>query len=260
VKLKLEYEDENGVRKETDTETGGVNVAGDVDFSAEAEGEEMYVDSVGAVHVTVTNTGNTAVEGARFVMHDNAPFQPVSRKSSLGNLEAGESATASFRVEVSDRAVAQSYPVEGHVEYQDSFDETRTSNSVTDSVEIGSERDIEVTGTPTVGAGATETVEFGVENTGDGTMHDAVARINVDSPFSTSDDTTYIGDLGPGETATVSYRVSVDSGATPKQYSVDVVAKYDNAFGDKVVTEVRKAPVEVEEGGGILGWILGLLR
>jgi hypothetical protein len=54
--------------------------------------------------------------------------------------------------------------------------------------------------------------------------------------------------------------MSVDSGATPKQYSVDVVAKYDNAFGDKVVTEVRKAPVEVEEGGGILGWILGFLR
>jgi|GEM_PF-1508890 len=260
VKLKLEYEDENGVRKETDTETGGVNVAGDVDFSAEAEGEEMYVDSVGAVHVTVTNTGNTAVEGARFVMRDNAPFQPVSRKSSLGNLEPGESATASFRVEVSDRAVAQSYPVEGHVEYQDSFDETRTSNSVTDSVEIGSERDIEVTGTPTVSAGTTETVEFEVENTGDGTMYDAVARINVDSPFSTSDDTTYIGDLGPGESATVSYRVSVDSGATPKGYSVDLVAKYDNAFGDKVVTEVRKAPVEVEEGGGILGWILGFLK
>jgi hypothetical protein len=177
-----------------------------------------------------------------------------------GTLAPGESAEASFRVEVSDRAVAQSYPVEGHVEYQDSFDETRSSNLITDSVEVGPERDIDVTGSATVSAGATETVEFEVENTGGGTMYDAVARINVDSPFSTSDDTTYVGDLEPGESATVSYRVSVDSGATAKDYSVDMVAKYDNAFGDKVVTDVRKAPVEVEEGGGILAWLLGLLR
>lgn len=260
VKLSLEYEDENDVTKETPPETGRVGVASDVEFSVDAEAEEMYVDSIGAVHATVTNTGDTEVENARFVLRDNPPFQPVSRTSSLGDLAPGESATASFRVEVSDRAVAQSYPVEGHVEYQDSFDEMRTSSSVTDSVEIGPERDIEVRGTPTVTAGSTETVEFEVENTGGGTMYDAVARINVDSPFSTSDDTTYVGDLEPGESATVSYRVSVDSGATPKQYSVDVVGKYDNAFGDKVVTEVRKASVEVEEGGGILGWIFGFFR
>lgn len=259
VEMTLEYEDENDVTKETAPETGSVSVNSDVDFSVEAEAEEMYVDSVGAVHATVTNTGETAVEGARFVLRENPPFQPVSRKSSIGTLAPGESAEASFRVEVSDRAVAQSYPVEGHVEYQDSFDETRESNSVTDSVEVGPERDIDVSGSPSVGAGATETVEFEVENTGGGTMYDAVARINVDSPFSTSDDTTYVGDLEPGESTTVSYRVSVDSGATAKEYSVDMVAKYDNAFGDKVVTEVRKAPVEVEEGGGILGWIFGLL-
>lgn len=260
VKMSLEYEDENDVTKETSPETGSVGVAGDVEFSVDAEAEEMYVDSVGAVHATVTNTGETTVENARFVLRENPPFQPVSRRSSLGTLAPGESAEASFRVEVSDRAVAQSYPVEGHVEYQDIFDETRTSSSVINSVEIGPERDIDVTGSPTVSAGATETVEFEVENTGGGTMYDAVARINVDSPFSTSDDTTYVGDLEPGESATVSYRVSVDSGATAKEYSVDLVAKYDNAFGDNVVTDVRKAPVEVEEGGGILGWIFGLLR
>jgi hypothetical protein len=260
AKFALEYEDENGVTHETEPETAGVRVAEDVEFSVDAESEETYVDSVGAVHVTVTNTGETAVEGARFVLRDNPPFQPVSRKSSLGALAPGESAEASFRVEVSDRAVAQTYPVEGHVEYQDSFDVTRTSSSVVDSVEVGPERDIEVTGSPTVSAGATETVEFEVKNTGAGTMYDAVARVNVDSPFSTSDDTTYVGDLGPGESATVTYRVSVGSGATAKEYSVDVVAKYDNAFGDKVVTDVRKAPVKVEEGGGLLGWIFGLLR
>jgi len=260
VKFALEYEDENGVTRETAPETAGVNVAGDVEFSVEAEGEEMYVDSVGAVHATVTNTGETRVEDARFVLRENPPFQPVSRRASVGDLAPGESTEASFRVEVGDRAVAQNYPVEGHVEYQDGFGETRASSAVTNSVEVGPERDIRVTGKPTVSAGATETVEFEVENTGEGTMRDAVARINVDSPFSTSDDTTYVGDLEGGESAEVAYRISTDSGAAPKDYSVDVVVKYDNAFGDKVVTDVRKAPVEVEEGGGILSRVLGLLR
>jgi hypothetical protein len=206
----------------------------------------------------VTNRGDTPVKNARFVLRESPPFQPVSSKASLGDLAPGESTTASFRVEVSDRAVAQSYPVEGHVEYQDRYNETRTSDVATGSVEIGEERDFSVTGVPTVSAGATETVEFTVENTGGGPMRDAVARINVDSPFSTDDDTAYLGDLGVGETANVSYRVSVEGGATAKTYSVDAVVKYDNAFGDKVVTEVRKAPVEVEESAGIIGRILSL--
>ncbi|MFP4175190.1 MAG: COG1361 S-layer family protein [Halobacteriales archaeon] len=258
AKFALEYEDENGVTRETEPETAGVGVAGDADFSVDAEAEAMYVDSVGAVHATVTNVGDTAVENARFVLRESPPFQPVSSKASLDNLAPGESTTASFRVEVSDRAVAQQYPVEGHVEYQDGFNETRTSDVTTDSVEIGEERDFSVTGSPTVSAGATEKVEFTVENTGGGPMRDAVARINVDSPLSTDDDTTYLGDLAPGESTNVTYRVSVDSGATAKDYSTDVVIKYDNAFGDKVVTDIRKAPVEVEDSVGIIGRIVGI--
>ena len=258
AKFALEYEDEYGVTRETETETAGVGVAGDADFSVDAEAEAMYVDSVGAVHATVTNVGNTAVENARFVLRESPPFQPVSSKASLGDLAPGESSTASFRVEVSDRAVAQRYPVEGHVEYQDIYNETRTSDVTTDSVGIDEERDFSVTGAPMVSAGATETVEFTVENTGGGPMRDAVARINVDSPFSTDDDTAYLGDLDVGETTNVTYRVSVEGGATPKTYSVDAVIKYDNAFGDKVVTEVRKAPVEVEGSTGIIGSLLSL--
>lgn len=260
AKLALEYEDENGATRRTDVETGGVSVAGDAEFSVEAEGEETYVDSVGAVHVELTNEGDTKVEDARFVLHENPPFQPVSRRASVGDLEPGESKEASFRVEIGDRAVSQTYPVVGHVEYQDEFDETRSSSAVTGSVDVGPERDIQVRGSPAVAAGATKTVEFEVENTGDGAMQDAVARINVDTPLSTSDDTAYVGDLEGGESANVSFRVSVDGDATPKNYSVDVVAKYDNAFGDKVVTDVRKAPVEVEESGGVIASILGLFR
>lgn len=259
VSLSLEYEDENGVRGKTEPETGGVSVEGDADFGVSAEAEAMYVDSVGAVHATVTNVGDTAVSDARFVLRENPPFQPISDRASLGDLAPGESASASFRVEVSDRAVAQSYPIEGYVEYQDSFDETRKSDTTTDSVEIGPERDFSVEGTPSVAAGSTQTVEFTVENTGGGVMRDAVARINVDSPFSTNDDTAYIGALAPGESKKVSYRVSTESGATPKRYSVDTVVKYDNAFGDKVVTDIRKAPVEVEESKGIIATLLGLL-
>jgi len=259
VNLSLEYEDGNGVSGETEPETGGVTVEGDADFGVSAEAEAMYVDSVGAVHATVTNTGDTAVNDARFVLRENAPFQPVSDRASLGDLEPGESARVSFRVEVSDRALAQSYPIEGYVEYQDSFDETRRSDTATDSVGIGPERGFSVEGTPAVTAGSTRTVEFTVENTGGGVMRDAVARINVDSPFSTDDDTTYVGDLAPGESEEVSYRVSTESGATPKAYSVDTVVKYDNAFGDKVVTEINKAPVEVEEKKGIVATLLGLL-
>jgi hypothetical protein len=91
-------------------------------------------------------------------------------------------------------------------------------------------------------------------------MHDAVARINANSPFETDDDTAYVGDLEPGESATVEFTVSVDGAATPKTYAVDTTVKYDNAFGRTVVTDVEPTAVEVTAGsGGLVSALLNLL-
>jgi hypothetical protein len=260
VPVRLRYEDSNGVVRESAARTGRVTVRDAPTFDLSATTTDLYVDSTGAVRLSVTNTGDRPVPNARAVLHPMEPFSPLSTSASLGTLDPGETATASFKLEVADRAIAQDYPLEFTVAYEDTYRETVESDRLTVPVAVGPEMTVDTAGSPAVAAGSTETVEVTVTNTGEGRMRDAVARINVDTPFETDDDTAYVGDLGPGESATVSFTVSVDGAATPKTYSVDTTVKYDNAFGQTVVSDVEPTAVEVTEPrGGVIASILQLL-
>ncbi|MDY7082658.1 MAG: NEW3 domain-containing protein, partial [Halobacteria archaeon] len=254
INVRLDYQGGNGVAHQSEVETGRVEVGDELEFDVSAEPYALYVDSIGAVNVTVTNEGNSTVRNARVMMKESPPFIPVSSKSSIGDLAPGESETTQFRVEVSGRAVAQDYPLSFQVEYYNAFNETVTSDESTASVKVGPERTFRVVGTPEVSAGGTQTVTFTFES--QGRFRDAVARINTDTPFSTDDDTAYLGDLEPGERVNATFKVTVDGSATPKEYSVDAEIKYENAFGEKVVSELEKAPVKVTEGEGFLASML----
>ena len=260
IPFQLRYEDGNGVVRTSAVRTGDVTVEDAPTFDLSATETDLYVDSTGAVTLSVTNTGDRPVRNARAVLHPAEPFSPLSTSASLGTLDPGETATARFKLEVADRAIAQDYPLTYTIEYDDAYGETVESDRYTVPAEVGPEMTFETAGSPTVAAGSTETVEVTITNTGEGVMHDAVARINVNTPFETDDDTAYVGDLEPGESATVTFTVSVDSAATPKAYSVDTTVKYDNSFGRTVVTDVEPTAVEVtEKRGGLLASILQFL-
>jgi hypothetical protein len=260
IPFQLRYEDDNGVVRESVVRTGRATIEDAPTFDLSTTTTDLYVDSTGAVTLSVTNTGDRPVRDARAVLHPAEPFSPLSTTASLGTLNPGETATAQFKLEVADRAIAQDYPLAFTVEYDDAYGETVASDRYTVPSEVGPEMTFETSGSPTVAAGSTETVEVTVTNTGAGTMRDAVARLNVNTPFETDDDTAYVGDLEPGESRTVTFTVSVDGAATPKAYSVDTTIKYDNTFGRTVVTDVEPTAVEVtENGGGLLSTILNFL-
>jgi hypothetical protein len=259
VGFRATYEDNNGDVKQSKVRSGTVQIEDAPSFALEASAESLYVDSTGAVALKVTNTGDTTVRNARAVLHPAEPFSPLSTSASLGTLDPGESATARFKLEVADRAIAQNYPLVFTVEYDDAYDERVVIDERTVSVDVGPEMTFETSGTPQIAAGSTRTIDVTVENTGDGVMRDAVARINVNTPFETDDDTAYVGDLEPGESRTVTFTVSVDGAATPKAYSVDTTIKYDNAFDRTVVTDVEPTSVQVtEKKGGFLSALLGI--
>jgi len=258
--FQLRYEDGNGVVRTSAVRTGVVAIEDAPTFDLSATTTDLYVDSTGAVTLSVTNTGDEPVRNARAVLHPMEPFSPLSTSASLGTLDPGETATAKFKLEVADRAIAQDYPLEFAVVYEDAYRETVDSDRMTVPVTVGPEMTVDTSGSPTVAAGSTETIEVTITNTGEGRLRDAVARINVNTPFETDDDTAYVGDLGPGESATVTFTVSVDGAATPKSYSVDTTVKYDNAFGRAVVSDVEPTAVEVtESSGGLIAAILQFL-
>jgi hypothetical protein len=89
------------------------------------------------------------------------------------------------------------------------------------------------------------TLEVTYRNIGDEPVKDAVARLSIFKPFSSTDDQAYIGTLAPGESKTVVFRLDTDSDATPKEYGINSEMKYTDVKGDTIISESMKIPVTV---------------
>jgi hypothetical protein len=84
------------------------------------------------------------------------------------------------------------------------------------------------------------------KNIGEDPIKDAVARLSIFKPFSSTDDQAFIGTLLPGEEKTVVFRLDVDSDATPKEYGINSEIKYTDLNGDSVISESMKIPIMVK--------------
>lgn len=260
IQFQLRYEDQNGVVSKTAVRTGDVRVGTGPEFDIAASAQSLYVDSEGAVTLEVTNTGDVPATDARVTLGETEPFVPLTSSASLGTLEPGESAEVRFKLEIANRALPGEYPLRVTVSHDDRYGEPVDSDVRTVPVTVGPEMTVETGGEPAIAAGATDQIQFTVTNTGEGTMRDAVVRINTNSPFETDDDTAYVGTLAPGESKTVTFTVSVDGAATAKPYAIDTTVKYDNAFDRRVVTDIESTSVQVTEGGGgLLGALLDVI-
>ena len=99
-------------------------------------------------------------------------------------------------------------------------------------------------------AGATNSpIEVTYRNIGDQPVTDAVARLSFFTPFSSTDDQAYLGNMTPGEEKTVLFRVDVASGTTAKEYGVNSEIKYTDVRGAIALSEVMMVPVTVNPSG-----------
>jgi hypothetical protein len=89
-------------------------------------------------------------------------------------------------------------------------------------------------------------------NIGEDPIKDAVARLSIFKPFSSTDDQAFIGTLLPGDEKTVVFRLDVDSDATPKDYGINSEIKYTDINGDTVISESMKIPVTVKAASASL--------
>jgi hypothetical protein len=88
-------------------------------------------------------------------------------------------------------------------------------------------------------------IEVTYRNIGEEAADDAIARLSVFKPFSSTDDQAYIGSLAAGEERTVKFKIDVDSDATAKPYSINSEIKYTDIRGETVISESMKIPVNV---------------
>lgn len=84
-------------------------------------------------------------------------------------------------------------------------------------------------------------------NVGDEVAEDAVARIIVSDPFSTTDDQAFLGTLEPGDSYQAQYSIEVDSDALPKTYGIETEVEHKDRRGDTRISDVMKVSATVEE-------------
>jgi hypothetical protein len=88
----------------------------------------------------------------------------------------------------------------------------------------------------TIPRGLSRDIALTIRNTGPVTLRSAQARVKVIEPFSSSKYTAALGDLAPGEEATVTVSLAVDKSATRKVYGLDTEIQYRDALDNIVVT------------------------
>jgi hypothetical protein len=213
----------------------------------------------GFVTFKIRNTGQDTGEltSIYLVPEGASPIVPFTNGVYIGDFPPGATANPRFKVSVSrDADPSQPYPVTLYAEYRDFEGNTVNSPEVSTGVSLGEKMMFESTSPPAVvHAGKTDIISVVYRNAGDSIVYNAQARISVIDPFSSEDDTAYLGDLKPGESATALFSIKTDPGATQKTYSVDSEVGYIDLEKTSYVSDNIPLILTVEESQDT--WIYG---
>src|SRR5512145_1229215 len=168
-----------------------------------SEFRDLNAGTEGSITLTVKNIGHEDGKKAilTLVRNDGSPVVPTEGSAYIGDFPAGGSATAVFRASVSGSAEAQTYPLDVFVKYENSDGDIISSDIDTIGVPVGGKtRFVIVSESETISPGQKKTIRVQYKNTGDATAHEAQARLSMVDPFSSNDDTAYLGDVAAGET------------------------------------------------------------
>ncbi|MGA8848823.1 MAG: hypothetical protein WB564_03255 [Dehalococcoidia bacterium] len=220
--------------------------------------EGVGAGATGIITVDIQNSGASEAYGITAEIVPGTSISPVGPASFLGDISGNSSVTTQFKVAVSKEAVAKNSSVNILVKYKDDRDVPRQS-LLTVGVMVEGKLNFEVQTIQVDGKltpGSERVITIPIVNVGDYEAEDAVAKINIvnpfaTAPFSTTDDTAYIGTLQPGESGSARFRISVDADAVPKPYILEVEVKYWDSLGNSYTSDTVRATVTVQQPSGM---------
>ena len=215
----------------------------------------LNVGTEGYVSMTLKNIGHDAADKAvaKVARNGASPLIPTDSNAYIGTFAPGETVDVTFKVAVADSAEPQSYPLDLVVAYEDYEGKSAASRPVTIGLPVGGKIDFDVASpTVTLNPGGKSILEVVYRNAGAAKVYSAQARISAVDPFTSSDDTAYLGDLAPGETATARFEVSIDADATLKNYGIDSEIRYRDDLDNSKISDTMKVQVALEKKEGTL--------
>ena len=214
----------------------------------DVETENLNAGNEGYVVLKVQNTGYEAGQNAavRIQQNDQSPITPSEGSVYIGDFPQGATVDCRFRVMVSSDAQEKTYPLDVYVNYKNSEGDVVNSRVETIGVPVGKKVDFNVTPIKaSLAAGAKSVITVRYQNTGGATAYNAQARISAVDPFTSNDDTAFLGTMAPGDIREAAFDVSVDAGATAKEYGLDSEVIYRDSLNNQFTSDPMKVNVQV---------------
>jgi hypothetical protein len=220
--------------------------------------EGVVAGATGIITMDIQNSGASEAYDVTAEIVPGTSISPVGPASFLGDISGNSSVATQLKVSVSKEAIAKNSSVNVLVKYKDDRDVPRQS-LLTIGVMVEGKLNFEVQTVQVNGRltpGSERVITIPVVNAGNYEAEDAVARINVvnpfaTAPFSTTDDTAYIGTLQPGESGLAKFKISVDADAVPKPYVLEVEVQYWDSLGNSYTSDTMRATVTVQQPSGL---------
>ena len=213
-----------------------------------ATGSNLVVGTEGTINLTIKNTGYEDGKQAtvKLIRNGNSAIIPTDDSVYIGSFPRNGIVACQYKVAISNDAQAQSYPVDVAVTYTNAEGDTATSSTETIGVPVAGKLTFAVTSPPAnITQGQTSVITVEYTNLGSVTAYKAQARLSAVEPFSSSDQTAYLGDIPPGGKATAQYAISASSSAAPGSYTLDTEVRYRDALDNSQISDTFRAPVTV---------------
>jgi hypothetical protein len=224
-----------------------------------ADIQHLNAGTEGSIHLEVKNIGKEDAKKAIITIkrNDGSPVIPTEGSAYIGSFPSGGTATAVFRASVSDSAEAQTYPLDVYVKYENREGDTVSSDIETIGVPVGKKTEFTIISEPeTMTPGQKKVITVRYKNTGGAVAHQAQARVSMVDPFTSNDDSAYLGDVAPGETKEASFLITVAGTATLKQYGIDSEIRYRDAFDNQIISDPLKLSLNVGKDTGVVAGLL----
>jgi hypothetical protein len=212
----------------------------------EAVPEQLTAGSEGYLNLKIRNAGpeNGTLASVKLLRNGQSPVFPVVSTMFIGDFPSGDTVACRYRVSVSQDATDQTYPVDLVVSYTNREGTVVTSSRTTVGVSVDARPGFSVTSpVPEVSGGPGRTIEVQYRNDGNVTVYAAQARITLHDPVTSSDNTAYLGDIAPGESATAWYDIAADEAAESRVYVFDSTIRYRDALGTSLESDT--IPVQI---------------
>jgi hypothetical protein len=224
----------------------------------EAVPENLNVGAEGFLNLTIKNIGleDGKKASVKILRNGASPIIPTDSSVFIGDFPHNSTVTCRYKVAVSGEAEKQSYPVDVLVMYENREGDVVSSAADTIGIPVGGKIIFTIaSGTVQVAQGSQSVIQVVYQNRGNTIAYHAQARLSAVEPFSSSDDTAYLGDMKPGENATARYQVNVDDAAGVRDYTLDTEIRYRDALDNSQVSDSFNLQVQVQPkpaAGGLI--------